>query len=110
MKTPIFQAPTYIVPSTELVFQRIQTCQFEAPTSRAPTLSLVQALTWFLEESNPLGLQPYLPLGYLVSMRFQPLGIQPSTSLRQNMFGYSSQLPKSSSMSPVNILANTALK
>ena len=61
MKTLIFQAPTYIVPSTDLVFPRVQPCQFEAPTYRAPTLSLVQALTWFLEDSNPLGLQPYLP-------------------------------------------------
>ena len=61
MKSPIFQAPTCIVPSTDLVFPRLQPCQFEAPTSRAPTLSLVQAPTWFLEDSNPLGIQPYLP-------------------------------------------------
>ena len=61
MKALIFQAPTCIFPSKDLVFPRLQPCQFETLTSRAPTLPLVQAPTWFLEGSNPLGLQPYLP-------------------------------------------------
>ena len=60
MKTPIFQTPTHIAPSTDLVFQVSNLINFEAPTSRAPTLSLVQAPTSFLKVSYPLRLQPYL--------------------------------------------------
>ena len=95
MKTPIFQAPTCIVPSTNLVFPRLQPCQFEAPTSRAPTLSLVQAPTWFLEDSNPLGRQPCLP-------RHRPCLYEAPTScfISSRYIWLYLRLPMSSSTSP----------
>jgi len=62
-------------------FQGTNLVNFEAPTSRAPTLYLVQAPTWFLEDSDPLGLQPYLP-------RHQPCLFEAPTLalLRQDIF------------------------
>ena len=63
MKTPIFNLPgsKLYLPSIDLDFQGSNLVNSEAPTSRAPTLYLVQAPTWSFKDSYPLGLQPYLP-------------------------------------------------
>ena len=75
MRTLIFNLPSsnLYFPSTDLDFQGSKFVNFEAPTSKAPTLYLVQAPTWSLEDSYPLGLQPYLP-------RHQPFLYEAPTS------------------------------
>ena len=111
MKTPIFHAPTCFVPSTDLVFPRLQPCQFEAPTSsilRHQPLGLQRDLQYKLQPGflrTPIfqGSNPIFQGTKLVFMRVQPLGLQPATSLCQNIFSYSSQLPESSSTSPDNL-------
>ena len=63
MNSLIFNLPSsnLYFPSTNLDFQGSNLVNFEVPTSRAPTLYLVQAPTQFLEDFDPLGLQPYPP-------------------------------------------------
>ena len=78
MKTPIFNPPSSnlyfskhrlglarlqpsLCQSPTWSFQGSNLVNSKAQTSRAPTLYLVQAPTWSLEDSYPLGLQPYLP-------------------------------------------------
>ena len=75
MKTSIFnlRGSNLYLPSTNLDFQVSNLVSFEAPISRAPTLYLVQTSTWFLEDSDPLGFQPYLP-------RHQPCLFEAPTS------------------------------
>ena len=84
------QSPTWTSRGSNPIFPRHQPCHFEAPTFRAPTLSLVQALTWSLEDSYPLGLQPF-------------------ASIRQDKFTNSSWVPISSATSRDNIFTNVAL-
>ena len=106
MKTPIFNLPgsNLYLPSTDLDFQGSNLVNYEAPTSRAPTLYLVQAPTWSLEDSHPLGLQPYLP-------RHQPFqflgtnlkGSNPISGTGSNLVSWgllSSRAPTLSSKAP----------
>jgi len=70
MKTPIFKLlGSNLLPSTNLDFRGSNLVNSEAPTSRAPTLYLVQAPTWFLEDSDPLGLHSYLIQGTNLEFR-----------------------------------------
>ena len=115
MKTPVFNLPgsNLYFPSIDLEFQgsNLYCANHRLGISKAPTLSILR--------HQPQGLQPYIQYRLqpgvlrtpilqgsnpifqgtdLVSMR-----LQPTTSLRQNIFGYSSRLPKSSSTGPDNL-------
>ena len=106
LSTIIIRAPT-LDEDTNIQSTRLQPVLFQAPnwTSRGSNLVTLR--------DQPLGIQPYLwyklQLGLLEDS--YPLGLQPTTSIRQDKFNDSLWFPISSAKSLDNIFKfNTALK
>ena len=99
MKTLIFNIPgsTLYFPSTDWVFQGSNLVNFEAPTSRAPTLSS-KAPTLSILRHQPQRLQPYLP-GHQPCLYEAPI----SCFISSRYIWLYLRLPMSSSTSPVNL-------
>lgn len=107
MKTPIFDPLRF-----NLYFSKHQLGLHEAPNSRDQNLSSQGSNLVFLRHKT-LGIQPYhryrLQLDLLEDS--YPLGLQPTTSIRQHKFHDFSQLPISSAMISDNIFTfSTSLK
>ena len=115
MKTPIFNllGSNLYLPNTNLDFQgsNLYRAKHRLGLSKAPTLSILrhqpqglQPYIWYRLQpgllSTPIlsGSNPIFQGTSLVSMR-----LQPPASICEDIFGYTSRLPKSSSTSPNNL-------